>query len=134
MKLIIFIIILVLLIIIVNSININIYEFKNIDETTIELSKKLYNGNEWNHYRLGDIYFFQNISKGISSIDYHIKDYPGSIAEEYLKKNKPINFQHKRLISNINNKDLKLYKFIDTYFKAYCKFNKIKKKKPKYFK
>jgi hypothetical protein len=45
--------------------------------------------------------------------------------EKISKKNKPINFQHKRLISNINNKDLKLYKFIDTYFKAYCKFNKI---------
>ena len=45
--------------------------------------------------------------------------------EKISKKNKPINFQQKRLISNINNKDLKLYKFIDSYFKAYCKFNKI---------
>jgi hypothetical protein len=45
--------------------------------------------------------------------------------EKISKKNKPINFQQKRLISNIDNKDLKLYKFIDSYFKTYCKFNKI---------
>jgi hypothetical protein len=45
--------------------------------------------------------------------------------EKISKKNKSISFQQKRLISNINNKDLKLYKFIDSYFKAYCKFNKI---------
>ena len=45
--------------------------------------------------------------------------------EKISKKNKPVNFQQKRLISNINNKDLKLYKFIDSFFNAYCKFNKI---------
>ena len=53
----------------------------------------LYNGDQWNKYRLGDVY---NVSKknslykpwGIGNILYHKTEFPGSIANEYINRNK----------------------------------------------
>jgi hypothetical protein len=51
----------------------------------------LYNGNKWGNYRIGDVFIKDLDSKWYSdSYEYNIlnhpKDYPGSIAAEYMKK------------------------------------------------
>ena len=56
------------------------------------LSNKLYNGNNWANYRIGDV-FYQDINSEFYDSDfhenvlYHKDKYPGTIANEYINKN-----------------------------------------------
>jgi len=105
------ILIIILIILIVLSIFIENKEnmLSDIDEHVLEISEKIYIGDKWNHYRLGDLYYYQLDLKGPATIEYHVKDYPGSIAEEYIKKNIPIKNENKELLLQIikNRKNIK---------------------------
>jgi hypothetical protein len=54
-------------------------------------SETLYNGDKWGNYRIGDV-FFQKLENKFykpefyENVLYHPKEYPGSIAAEYMKK------------------------------------------------
>ena len=73
-----------------------------------KFSEDLYNGEHWNNYRIGDVFLmspqdgrFYN-PKYSENILYHTKDYPDSIAAEYMNKNKK--YQNFDLLNQIINK------------------------------
>ena len=96
--------ILITLIVILLTILLTIY-FK--DNFT---SKDLYNGKKWENYRLGDVYLQANDPSVVQNLDYHINDYPDSIAAEILKV-KPYIPKNKKLLLDIISKKEKLFKF-----------------------
>jgi len=56
------------------------------------LANSLYNGDKWNKYRLGDVFYGELDSKYYDpnhgwNIVYHKTKYPGTIANEYINKN-----------------------------------------------
>jgi hypothetical protein len=51
---------------------------------TDTIQKKLYNPN-WNGYRLGDVYYLPYIN-AYNDLNYHITQYPGSIASQYMSR------------------------------------------------
>ena len=73
-------------------------------------SKDLYNGKKWENYRLGDVYLQANDPSVVQNLDYHINDYPDSIAAEILKV-KPYIPKNKKLLLDIISKKEKLFKF-----------------------
>jgi hypothetical protein len=66
----------------------------NIDDRSY-IMKNLYNGDQWNKYRLGDVVFRDPKGKYYTddfydSVLYHEELYPGTIASEYIKLNKKL--------------------------------------------
>jgi hypothetical protein len=109
MKLIFFIILLIFLIILLNKEKfIEEDWYVPIDSNVINISKQLYN-DKWKDYRIGDVYHLDDKYYDLKfheNILYHEKDYPGSIASEYIKLNKPRkrkNFSLLKKIINSNN-------------------------------
>jgi hypothetical protein len=84
----------------------------NFGESNLE--DKLYNGEKWYHYRLGDVYFHGE-NENVGDLGYHLKDYPGSIASELLKNYKTENKEllmeliKKQNIPKFNDSDLVLH-------------------------
>ena len=75
--------------------------------------KSNFAGNDkWLNYRLGDVYLSADDPKVVQNLDYHIKDYPGSIAAEIMKV-KPYRRKNKELLLKIIN-DKPKYQFLDT--------------------
>lgn len=78
------------------------------------LANSLYNGNKWNNYRLGDV-FFGSFDSTVYydpnhewNILYHKTEYPGSIANEYINKNtenKNNNLLREIIESRVNDKN-----------------------------
>jgi hypothetical protein len=99
------VLILVLILALINQLK------QNFGEETLENS--LYNGDNWNKYRLGDVFYreldsdFFDPSSEINIL-YHKTEYLGSIANEYInKKTKNINYKLLREIieSRVNDKN-----------------------------
>jgi len=64
--------------------------FKNYN--TERLESKLYNGNKWANYRIGDVFYNNMNSKFYDdsfdeNVLYHKNEYPGTIASEYINLN-----------------------------------------------
>jgi uncharacterized lipoprotein YddW (UPF0748 family) len=62
---------------------------------TEELAKRLYN-DQWDHYRLGDIYY-----DNFNGVPYDTGKYPGSIGHEYNKRNVNSIPENKQLLMQI---------------------------------
>jgi len=73
-------------------------------------SSGIYNGDHWNNYRLGDVVLMPRYSNFYDpgfheNVLYHTTEYPGSIADEYIrgsKKHKDFEFLNK-IINSRNN-------------------------------
>ena len=71
--------------------------------------ENLYNGSKWDKYRLGDIILnpadsFYYDTTHPWNILYHVNQYPGSIASEYIKLNKDGVFKNVELLNQIMSK------------------------------
>ena len=58
-----------------------------------KISQKLYNGDKWGKYRIGDVVLREITSvhykpEFYDNVLYHYTEFPGSIANEYINKNK----------------------------------------------
>ena len=60
---------------------------------------KIYNGNKWYHYRLGDVYQYGD-DPNVGDLSYHIRDFPGSLAAK-LMEFKPYTRNNKELIRKL---------------------------------
>ena len=80
---------------------------------------KLYNGNEWNKYRLGDVYNgYQHVYDPThpENVYYHKYKFKGSIANQYINKN-TTGRKNKALLLEIINKMVKdKFNYPDTLF------------------
>jgi len=86
-----------------------IFKFKLQESFTDFVPENLYNGGEWDSYRLGDIVLQPENSVFYDpnhnwNILYHTSKFPGSIASEYLEKNKPIEYANIGLLKKIISK------------------------------
>jgi hypothetical protein len=70
----------------------------------VTLASKLYNGDKWDDYRLGDVWDKHDIVPYEWDIRYHKDKFPDSIAGEYLKRNVPIVRRNKQLMLDIIRK------------------------------
>jgi len=64
---------------------------------TSHFTEKLYNGDSWGNYRLGDVVSWKE------DVSYHIKDFPNSIASEFIQRNKPHKLDNFDLLKQIIN-------------------------------
>ena len=82
---------------------------------------KIYNGNEWDNYRLGDVYHLSKKHKLYSLLDkenvlYHKTKFPGSIANEYINKNEMDQKNYNLLKKIIDSKTIDRSEHPDTLF------------------
>ena len=101
----------VLLVLIVSSSS----GFANVSDNTL----KLYNGDEWNEYRLGDVYNgYQHVydSNHPENVLYHKYKFKDSIANEYINKNVLNHKNTNLLLDIINNRTKDKNSYTDTLF------------------
>lgn len=85
------------------------------------LSNKLYNGDNWANYRLGDVYLLNKNDRiydpsYFDNILYHKTKFPGTIANEYINKNQA-NSKNKFLLQEIiESKTKNKLEYPDTLF------------------
>ena len=80
-----------------------------ITKSNMVSANEIYNGDYWNNYRLGDIFYRRmdephyNAPNFHDYLGYHKTKYPGSIANEYINKNNSNNPENKnyKLMSEI---------------------------------
>lgn len=119
MKVLIFVVILILILFLIYYLSYNNPEdwFEPYDENVKEVSSKLYNGDKWSGYRIGDVYL-QDINSPHYNINYkdnilyHKIKYPGSIASEYITRNNGTT-RNSKLLNQIIEEKLKFHKEID---------------------
>jgi hypothetical protein len=59
----------------------------------------LYNGNKWDEYRLGDVYYYWGDNNAQTGpLGYHLTKFPGSIASEYIRRNAKMVIQDRQLL------------------------------------
>ena len=99
----------------------NCYDLKCIGTESYDkmkdfISAKLYNGDKWAKYRLGDVVILEPAGNTghwdpnfYDNVLYHQTDYPGSIAEEYIRKfkNSPSEHNIMRLLDIIKQRKKK---------------------------
>ena len=93
-----------LLFIVILSLVIN-FNVSTFGSNVNEISRLLYNGDEWNSYRLGDVYFLDENDRiydpnFYENVLYHKTHFPGSIANEYINTNTS-GRENKKLMKNI---------------------------------
>jgi hypothetical protein len=86
MDILILILVLVLILIFFN------YNSSSTFKSTFSIREKLYNGDKWAKYRLGDVFVMEKNSKFYNpnfdeNLLYHLTDFPDTIAYEYMKNN-----------------------------------------------
>jgi len=102
------ILILIFILIFVLMFNKNNFSSSNIADSVYN-KESLYNGSKWNNYRIGDVILMSPYDKFYKpnyreNILYHTQEYPGSIAAEYIKRNKSSKkFQNFKLLHKILN-------------------------------
>jgi len=87
----------------------------------VSIEKQLYNGDKWANYRLGDVYMLNKNEDMYNptvndNILYHKDDYVGTIANEYINKNKLSGKNEKLLKQIIESKAKDKYTYPDTLF------------------
>ena len=100
----------------------------------------LFNGDKWDKYRIGDVVLMDINSKHYTknyydSVLYHEDKYPGTIASEYMIRNKPLKNKNFKLLKEIIEERKKNfnYNFDNTLFlhirtgDVICMNNDIKK-------
>jgi len=84
------------------------------------LANSLYNGDKWNNYRLGDV-FYRELDSNFydpsfeENVLYHKTNYPGTIANEYINKNRE-NTNYKLLQEIIESRTLDKNTYPETLF------------------
>jgi hypothetical protein len=84
-----------------------------------DIIKKIYNGDEWNNYRLGDVYDHWKHVYDINhheNIFYHKDQYKGTLANEYINKNETGKKNPELLVSIIEKKVKDKFDYPDTLF------------------
>jgi len=101
MKILVLILVLISILVLINS--------NSTFKSTFSIKEKLYNGDKWAKYRLGDVFIMDKKSKHwdpsfYDNLIYHNKDYPGTIADEYILKNISGVSRNTQLLQEIINK------------------------------
>ena len=86
-----------------------------------KLSNSLYNGNNWENYRLGDVYLLNKNDRiydpaYFDNILYHKIKFPGTIANEYINKNQTQGKNYSLLQDIIESKTKDKLEYPDTLF------------------
>jgi len=85
----------------------------------MSIENQLYNGNKWANYRIGDVYANHKRLYDPTYIDnilYHKDNYVGTIANEYINKNKLLGKNENLLKQIIESKAKDKYTYPDTLF------------------